>query len=56
MQTQVSSLAQTLLVLLPAEQQQLLSAQIKTLFLTLQVRLLYRQAQPQKDRVVLLLE
>jgi hypothetical protein len=45
MQTQVSSLVQTLLVLLPAEQQRLLLIQVKTLFLTLRAQLLYRLAQ-----------
>jgi hypothetical protein len=55
-QTQVFSLGQTLLVLLPTEQQRLLLIQIKTLFLTLQVRLLYRLAQQQKDPEVQLLE
>jgi hypothetical protein len=45
MQTQVFSLGRTLLVLLPTAQQQLLLIQVKTLFLTLQVRLLFHLEQ-----------
>jgi hypothetical protein len=55
-QTQVSSLGRTLLVLRPVEQRRLLLIQVKTLFLTLQVQLLYRLAQQPNAREVLLSE
>jgi hypothetical protein len=55
MQTQVSSLAQTLLVLRPVEQPQLLLIQVKTLFLIQQAQLLYRLEQQHNDPEVQLL-